>query len=172
MKKVELHYAQVLFLFAYYRQIDLSLDRCRWESLEVLDDYFNSLLSFEKVKEYLRTTFSISENELLFEVFIIQKRNRVNLFQCFKKKFVFDRNDIIFCFQLLTKLKLQLDSQDKEYSLKMEAIRLEVAILCSNLKDVILERDRQKVLRVDFFSSNRPKNIKILEFLPIDFPRI
>ncbi|UZT99174.1 hypothetical protein ODZ84_06275 [Chryseobacterium fluminis] len=59
MKKVQINYSQLLFLYAYLRLINLSLDRNRWTTWDELQDYFNNITAPSKVAQYLINSFNL-----------------------------------------------------------------------------------------------------------------
>ncbi|MGJ1404201.1 hypothetical protein [Sphingobacterium siyangense] len=59
-----------VFLYAYLNQIDLSLDRSRWEPLDNLRDFYRSQISPKKVANYLIDKFGLNIEKLNYLIFI------------------------------------------------------------------------------------------------------
>jgi hypothetical protein len=81
----------IVFLYAYLRQADLSLDRSRWVSLSKLRDYYKTQINPEIVADYMLQHFKLNPDKLQYLYFIedIRFRARVKgwFLRWFKNRF-------------------------------------------------------------------------------------
>ena len=61
MTVIKLKYNFLVFLYAYLRQIDSSLDRSRWGSIEELREYYNIQIAPEHIVNYLMQKYDIND---------------------------------------------------------------------------------------------------------------
>lgn len=56
---MKIDYAFVVFLYAYINQIDLSLDRSRWESIDNLRNFYKNQISPKNIVAYLMNRLNL-----------------------------------------------------------------------------------------------------------------
>lgn len=169
---MKIEYQQLLFLYAYLRQIDLSLDRSRWTSWHKLRDYYLKWPRPIQVIEYLERNFRLPNND--FEQFIFTPEKNT-----FKKKIksavwkneVLNENEIMYYCKLLWNFDKELNSETKKYNSGIEELRIEVAKYYTEiLKSLISNKDLVKLMRVEHFGQN--ENVEVIElseFMPNEF---
>jgi len=67
---MKIKYSFAVFLYAYLNQIDLSLDRSRWEPLDNLRDFYRSQISPKTVANYLIDKLGLNVEKLNYLIFI------------------------------------------------------------------------------------------------------
>lgn len=170
MKNIQIRYGQLLFLYAYLRLIDLSLDRSRWSSLSNLRFYFKSTITIYQVIQYLENSFHLTETDLTTFVYHSKKRSiteKLN-FAIFREVFLTE-DDIVYCYKLLWDLEKILNSDLEKYNLEIEKLRIDIAKYYGKvLGELILNKDLDKLMRIEHFEQNC-KVVKLNEFVPNDF---
>ncbi|KFF08295.1 hypothetical protein IX38_05870 [Chryseobacterium luteum] len=78
MKKVQINYSQLLFLYAYLRLINLSLDRNRWTTWDELQSYFKNIMAPSKVAQYLISSFHLPKTDFKNFNFIPEEKSLFN----------------------------------------------------------------------------------------------
>jgi len=74
MEEIKVKYNEILFIYAYLRQIDLSLDRVRWTSWNELQYYFKDQLQPLQIIGYLERKFQLPNTSLDQFVFYPEKK--------------------------------------------------------------------------------------------------
>ncbi|MGA6119380.1 hypothetical protein [Sphingobacterium anhuiense] len=69
---MKIDYAFVVFLYAYINQIDLSLDRSRWESIGNLRNFYKNQITSKNIVAYLMNRFNL-EVEKVDNLFFLRK---------------------------------------------------------------------------------------------------
>ncbi|KKO93351.1 hypothetical protein AAW12_00150 [Sphingobacterium sp. Ag1] len=67
---MKIKYSFAVFLYTYLNQIDLSLNRSRWEPLDNLRDFYRSQISPKKVANYLINKLGLNVEKLNYLIFI------------------------------------------------------------------------------------------------------
>ena len=67
---MKIDYAFVVFLYAYINQIDLSLDRSRWESIDNLRNFYKNQISPKNIVSYLMNRLNLEVEKLDNLVFL------------------------------------------------------------------------------------------------------
>lgn len=172
MKNIKIKYNQLLFLYAYLRLIDLSLDRSRWTSWNEIQDYFKNILAPSLVAQYLTNSFHLPKTDFKNFSFISEEKSRLNkakpiLFKTLSLK----QNDIIYCCKLLFDFDEVLNSHNESYHLGIEKLRVDIAKYYSNvLGRIILWKDLDKLMKIEHFWQSEKIDIsKLEEFIPQDF---
>lgn len=173
MEEFKLNYNKVVFLSAYLRQMDLSLDRSRWTPLNELKNYYNDVINPEQVINYLKKEFVLKEED--FQAFITpacKKTLKTKIKVAFSKKIVLSKNEILLLFKLLKTFKDKLNSNIEEYSLEFEKLRIDVANYYSSVfEPILLKKDLEKVTRVEHYFQNLHIEVTGMnEFITDDFP--
>ena len=172
MKEYKVKYSQLLFLYAYLRQIDLSLDRSRWTQWDKLQGYFQNRLQPCQVIEYLKKTFQLPDTNLDKFVFFIEKKTLTEkLRSTINKNFYLKQNELIYYCKLLLYFDKYLKSDFLEYTLEIEKLRIDIAKSYSkSLEYMISKKDLTRLMKIEHFEqSNKIAVISLDEFIPDDF---
>ena len=166
MTVVRLKYHFLVFLYAYLRQIDLSLDRTRWDSWEHLVKYYKEHITPEEVLEQLmdieqKAAVSDQDNKsgILYK--------GINpIYRLFRSKVLFQKSELLKCIELLEKFNTLLSKEFKDYPKEAELVRVEIAkyyslVLGANMYG----KDLKRCMLVEhFFQNENLKTIKIEVF--------
>jgi hypothetical protein len=173
MKKIQINYSQLLFLYAYLRLVDLSLDRNRWTTWDELQDYFKNIISPNLVSQYLFNNFHLPETDFKNFNFVPQEKpllNRIKpiIFQTFSLK----QDEILYCCKILFHFDEALHSDLRKYHVGIEKIRIDIAQYYSGfLGRLILWKDLDRLMKIEHFWQSEKIDIsKLDEFIPMDFP--
>ncbi|THV63150.1 MULTISPECIES: hypothetical protein [Chryseobacterium] len=172
MKNVQLDYSQLLFLYAYLRLVDLSLDRSKWTTWDELQDYFKNIIAPSQIAQYLINIFNLPQTDFKNFNFIPQNKSLLNRL----RPIVFNtvplkQKEVLYCCKLLFQFDESLHSDIKKYHLGIERIRIDIAEYYSNvLGRMILWNDLEKLMKIEHFWQNEKIDIsKLEEFIPKDF---
>ncbi|WP_213277793.1 hypothetical protein [Chryseobacterium indologenes] len=172
MKNVQLDYSQLLFLYAYLRLVDLSLDRSKWTTWDELQDYFKGIITPSQIAQYLINSFNLPQTDFKNFNFIPQNKSLLNRL----RPIVFNtvplkQKEVFYCCKLLFQFDEALHSDIKKYHLGIERIRVDIAEYYSNvLGRMILWNDLDKLMKIEHFWQSEKIDIsKLEEFIPKDF---
>lgn len=169
MKEFKIKYNQLLFLYAYLRQIDLSLDRSRWNSWNEFQNYFESRLQPFSVIEYLKMSFQLPETDFDQFVFFLEKKTfSEKLKSNFAKSLFLKQNEILYCCKLLSLFNKYLKSDVEEYNLEIEKLRIDIAEYYSKLLELMIsKKDLKKLMKIEHYKqSDTIEVVSLKEFLP------
>ncbi|WP_123860274.1 hypothetical protein [Chryseobacterium nakagawai] len=172
MKKMKINYDQLLFLYAYLRLIDLSLDRSRWTSWGELQDYFKTILAPSLVVQYVINRFNLPKTDLKNFTFYLEEKSLINrLRPILLKKIPLKQNEILYCCKLLFDFDQVLNSDNKIYNVEIEKLRIDIATYYSDfLGRMILWEDLDKLMKVEhFWQNDKIETIELKNFIPADF---
>lgn len=170
---VNLEYKFLVFLYAYMRQIDLSLDRCRWVPWSDLREYYQSQINPVVVSDQLFKNTNLRP-ETTPIVSTIKKPSRLRktkdtFFRLIMKKQYLKDCEILYCSQLLHQFDLLLNRSFSEYPLEAEKLRIDIATFYSyvlepklSIKDYFrtmrvehfMQSERIEVVNIDVFATN------------------
>ncbi len=164
MKKINFSYNFLVFLYAFLRQIDLSLDRSRWFTIyELKKHYEDSDVNPNKVLKYL-----MKENNINFKDFNIKyeiekpslfSRCRNSMYKVLNLNSFLTRNELYFCCQNLYNLNQFLNNCDGVEKVDIEKLRIELSkFTYENLEDKLFSKDYIKAMSIEHFAQN--ENIK------------
>jgi len=162
MKKIKFKYNYLVFLYAYLRQTDLSLDRSRWGKWVELTDYYKDRIQPITVAESLQKNSvfkpskivgGISEKELNFwdkcSAFIVSAILGI----CYLTE-----EETQYCYQLLIRFDEFLHMDMEKYTIEMEKLRVDVAkfyaIYVLEFKLTPIDRNRAEVIECFLQSEN------------------
>ena len=173
MKQISLDNEKLLFLYAYLRHVDLSLDRSRWDCWIDLKRYFKGKIMPIKVIRYLTEGLGFPEVSELDKPDFLPKRNV--FIKVIKSIFInglkLEADELNLCLYLLKNLEERLNSDITKYNLEVEKIRIEIAKFYTHiLQFAISRKDQNRLMKIEHFNSN--VNIEIVEiedFIPSDF---
>lgn len=163
IEKLEYHF--LVFLYAYLRQIDLSLDRTRWDSWENLVKYYEEHIPPKKVLEQLiaiekRITTNSNNISGVFQKGI----NPIRRF--FQSKVSFQKSELLKVIELLEQFNDLLHKEFKEYPKEAELVRVDITKYYSTILGSKMSRkDLKRCMLVEhFFQNENLKTIKIEAF--------
>lgn len=172
MKKIQLNYSQLLFLYAYLRLTDLSLDRSRWTVWSDLQDYFKNIVTPSQVIQYLTNICQLPKTDFMNFNFIPEEKSILNkLKPLVFNNFFLKQNEVLYCCKLLSTFNEVLLSDIQTYNVEIEKMRIDIAKFYSDiLGRMILSKDLDKLMKVEhYFQNERIETIKLEEFIPKDF---
>jgi len=159
MQLVNVKYKFLVFLYAYLRQIDLSLDRSRWDSWSNLRGYYKAQISVSEVVDQL---LKISNLRLAIAsiVFFVKepslfKRLKESFLRLVIKKHYISDIEVLYCCQLLNQFNALLDSNFSSYPLEAEKLRTDISKFYSYiLEPKMYKRDLDDAMKVEHFMQN------------------
>ncbi|AZA52983.1 hypothetical protein [Chryseobacterium sp. G0201] len=159
MKYYLLNNKQIIFFYAFSRQIDLSLDRTRWTSFKNLQYYYSDKVSPEHIIKYL--------NNISYEEKSI---TRINKFKFLFKKGLREEEFEYFKNLLLLFDKF-LKSNEINYTIQMEKLRIDIAVFYNNvLGSKISRKDLKRTMKIEHYYQNPLiQTIELKEFVPDNF---
>jgi len=168
MKKDRIKYSFLVFLYAYFRQIDLSLDRSRWSPLSDLRTYYNVHLERYEVAENLSCCFSENKKGN----FNTKKSKSIISILKSKLLFIFTGKSLLtidescYCRELLLDLDNILKHGDTDDKIAVENLRVKISEFNYEIIEPRLKaRDRKKAERVEHFMQNEMvETIELREF--------
>ncbi|WP_090023727.1 hypothetical protein [Chryseobacterium oleae] len=172
MKKIQINYSQLMFLYAYLRLINLSLDRNKWTTWDELQDYFKNIIVPSKVTQYLINSFHLPKTDFENFNFIPEEKSLLNkLRPIVFKTFPLKQDEILYCCKLLFEFDQALHSDLKKYHVGIEKIRVDIAKYNMNiLGKMILWKDLDRLMKIEHFWQSEKNDIsKLEEFVPNDF---
>ncbi|MBC7863880.1 MAG: hypothetical protein IAF38_12970 [Bacteroidia bacterium] len=167
MKAPKNKYQISLFLYAYLRQIDLSLDRSRWGGQQGLKKYFSTHLAPEKVVKYLCSHFKIKPEKLLTWEHPEMKQYQVkDLTTIFSLRTGSPDVEITYAIQLLHAFEKLLNSNPTEYSTNHEKLRVDICKFNYDfLEKQLKKKDFHKVMLIEHcFQHSHAKHVELSEF--------
>lgn len=169
MNYLEVDYKQILFFYAFLRQVDLSLDRSRWTSLKELQDYYQNRISPEQMITYLKIKLNVPDGN--FNQSTAQAENSKSKFKLFSKKALLSEEEMINLYQLLLLFDGCLKSNQEQYTIETEGLRVDIAKFYSLLLEPkIAKSDLKKVMTIEHYGQNRLLKTKELKnVVPKDF---
>lgn len=173
MEKVKINYLQLLFLYAYLRQIDLSLDRGRWNLWIELQDYFKKdNIKVNNVIQYIVNVFSLPKIDM--ETFVFFQKNKT-IVEHFKSlipnNLQLNKDELLYCCKLLLNFEKKIISS-REYSIDVEQARIDIANFYTNvLGKMISTKDLNILMKIEHFNQNDKiiDYVKLNQFIPNDF---
>ncbi len=150
----------LVFLYAYLRQIDLSLDRSRWTSWGELKDYYSNVkISPMRVSSYLLKYSNPNFNSVEFPCSIKEnnffKKFRFFLFKIFKKVPSLTALEVLCCCTLLSSFDKYLGMDFPTYNLEIEKLRMDIAKFNRTvLGSRLLRKDWEKAMSIEHYLQN------------------
>lgn len=167
MKKYKFEYRFLVFLYAYLRQADLSLDRAIWSSPDELKNYYKNQIAPELLIDYLLSHSEVTnlteKNQRKYPKAV--KRIPYFFQKLWNGSFLTER-EILHCIRLLSRLKECL-SQTEVDKLFLGKLRDDIAIFDYRfLEKKLYRKDWKKVTRVaHYFQNTNAETINITDFL-------
>ncbi|WP_367331319.1 hypothetical protein [Sphingobacterium multivorum] len=167
---MKIKYSFVVFLYAYLNQIDLSLDRSRWESIDKLRDFYSTQISPKKVANYLIDKLGLNVGKLNYLFFINEEsmwdKIKDSLLSSLKRDVILEDDKVYFLCQKLLLLDNFLENSEQVHRLEIEKLRIEFSKLnYGTIKFKLAKKDRFKANNIEHFLQNETlRTIKICEF--------
>ncbi|WP_343318227.1 hypothetical protein [Sphingobacterium multivorum] len=167
---MKIKYSFVVFLYAYLNQIDLSLDRSRWESIDKLRDFYSTQISPKKVANYLIDKLGLNVEKLNYLFFINEEsmwdKIKDSLLSSLKRDVILEDDKVYFLCQKLLLLDNFLENGEQVHRLEIEKLRIEFSKLnYGTIKFKLAKKDRLKANNIEHFLQNEIlRTIKICEF--------
>jgi hypothetical protein len=171
MKRIKFNYEYLVFLYAYLRQIDLSLDRVRWGNWSELKEYYKGRIPPLKVAQSLEMKFTFRPGENLIDSTAIEP-------DVFERCYSFLLNMVCtyylsedqaqYCYQLLSRFDSFLNLDVDKYNLEMERLREDIAKFnyINVVRHQIKSKDADRAMHVEcFLQSENLKVNSIYEFV-------
>ncbi len=172
MKNIQINYSQLLFLYAYLRLINLSLDRSRWTTWDELQNYFKDILSPHLVAQYLINSFNLPSTDFNNFNYTPQEKSLLNkLKPIVSKTFSLKQEEVLYYCKLIFQFDEVLHSDIQKYHIEIEKLRVDIALYNMNiLGKMILWNDLERLMKIEHFWQSEKIDIsKLEEFIPKDF---
>lgn len=167
---MKIKYSFAVFLYAYLNQIDLSLDRSRWEPLDNLRDFYRSQISPKKVANYLIDKLGLNVEKLNYLIFIdeesLWEKIKDSLLSFLKRDIILDEDKVYYLCQKLLILDGFLENGEEVHKLEIEKLRVEFSKLnYGTIMFKLVKKDRLRANNIEHFLQNETlSTIKICEF--------
>lgn len=179
MKNVKIKYDQLLFLFVYLRQLDLSVARCRWGSWTEFQSYYKNAIPPSKIIQYLKVSFHLPDIELTPMISVSEKSEKktiekiiimlkANVF----RRFQLTQDEILYYCNLLLTFDEMLNSDIEIYDADLVKLRMGVITYLANVLELIVPyNDLYKNMGVEHFLQNEiiKSAVEVNKFIPKDF---
>jgi len=154
-----MEYRFVVFLYAYLHQINLSLDRSRWEPIAELRAFYKNQIPPKKVADYLLQKFCLNSNKLQYLYYVEDIRFLAKVqgvfLRIFRKESFLTENELYYCCQKLFVLSKYLKSDLEIHKLEIERLRIEFSKLTyGSIKFKLSAKDRDKAHKIEHFLQN------------------
>jgi len=170
MKKIFFDYQLLLFLYAYLRSVDLSLDRSRWVPWKELQEYYKDRIRPGTVAKYLLSTFELSYKSPL--IYFVDYPSKIKIakylfYRFFCRKFYLTALEVVHCCELLVVFENYLNSDVEMNKFEIEKLRIDITGITYYVIEFKLHRrDVDKAMAVEHFFQNENLDIiKIKDFI-------
>lgn len=180
MKTKYFKYEFLVFLYAYLRQVDLSLDRSRWDSLKPFREYYKEQIQPKAVSDYL-SRYSNLDLKKIQRVYFIKgatffKKIKYLVSRLLTRNNSLTSGEICYCCQKLLILQDYLNSEEEIHKLEIEKLRIEFTKFTYHVLQYKLNvKDRERATGVEHYLQNESLNplninkfIKGFEFIDIE----
>ncbi|QYS88244.1 hypothetical protein EH230_14070 [Flavobacterium columnare] len=166
MQKIDINYKFLVFLYAYLRQIDLSLDRSRWDSWSNLKEYYKTQINISEVVDQLLKISKLKLDIPTISFFVeepsLLKRVKDFFLSLIIKKHYISDVEVLYCCQLLNKFKDLLNNNFSSYPLEAEKLRVDISKFNSYvLAPKMAKVDLDNTMRVEHFMQN--ENLAVIK---------
>ncbi len=169
MKKIKVDYDDLIFIYAYFRYIDLSLDRSRWNLWFEVKSFFSDKLQAADVLNYLVQKYGIPQIDIDWKSYVVPYKRRIFLKKIFNL-YLYEV-EILYIYKILKTFEQYLDLDIKNYNITIEKLRLDAAILNTYILEAkISSKDLRQLMRVVHFNvANKDETIGLQCFYPKNF---
>ena len=171
MKRVKLNYKLVVFLYAYLRQIDLSIDRARWGYWDDFRDYYTTQVRPNKIAALLSKQFNlaITESRIRFSIDDTSASEKLlgYIYQLTTRTCYLKEAEIVYCCQLLNRFDKFLLADFSTYDFQNETLRIDtIRFNYSLIECKLWTKDFFRATQVEHFQQHDNKSvISIGDFL-------
>ncbi|ACU57749.1 hypothetical protein [Chitinophaga pinensis] len=154
MNKITINYGLLLFLYAYLRQLDLSLDRSRWTPWQELKDYYRQQIAPGRVAALLLATAKLTP-EYVTGITPIEWTNwRMFIRFIGWKGSALTKDQVLYCYQVLKTFEKYLQQDFHEYN-EQEQLRVQVCKISYQVIEYKLSlADVGKASRIEHYLQN------------------
>lgn len=155
MVKVKFNKIFILGLYAYLRQVELSLDRVLFDSWGKLILYFEDKIKPQEVINYLE---KITENKVKIIIFskkIVFHNNIFDSLFFFGKYCYLSESDIFNIRSLLKTFSILIQDMTPPDKDKLIELRMQLNSLCHELEGKLPKKNIQKAQYVEHFNQNK-----------------
>ncbi|ASW76282.1 hypothetical protein IQ37_14255 [Chryseobacterium piperi] len=170
MNYLKLDYKQILFFYAFLRQMDLSLDRSRWTSLKELQEYYEDRVSPEQMINYLGLKLKVSDDNSN-QLSVRNENIFKDKFKLFFKKTHLTEEEATNLHNFLVLFDQYLKSDLEYYTREMEILRVGIEQFYTQLfEPKINKNDLKKIRAIEHYGQNRlAKTQELKKVIPKDF---
>lgn len=167
---MKIDYDFVVFLYAYINQIDLSLDRSRWESIDNLRNFYKNQISPKNIVSYLMNRLNLEVEKLDNLIFLREEsfwgRIKDSLLSSFKKDIFLEEDNVYFLCNRLLLFDQFLEKDTQVHRLELEKLRIDFSKLnFGTLMCKLTRKDRLRAYKVEHFLQYTSLNtLSISEF--------
>ncbi len=171
MNKKYFKYEFLIFLYAYLRQVDLSLDRSRWDSLKPFREYYKEQIQPKIVSDYLIRYSNLDLKKIQWVNFIrgatFFKKIKYLISRLLTRNNFLISDEIYYCCQKLLILQDYLNSGDEIHKLEIEKLRIEFNKFTYQILQYKLNlKDRERATGVEHYLQNESlKPLNVNEFI-------
>jgi len=153
------NYKFIVFLYAYLRQIDLSLARSRDEPLLNLKIYYENQISPEVVVDFLASNFSakksLNSNYVITDKSIsVIYKFKFLIYKLIKKNNFLSCSEVIESINELLLFNNILNSNKDIDGLEIEKLRVNIANLSTVIDYRLFKADSNKAMYVEHYNQN------------------
>jgi len=159
MKKKYFKYEFLVFLYAYLRQIDLSLDRSRWTSLKPFREYYKKQIQPKVVSDYLIRYSNLDPKKIQWvnsmpEITLFKKIEYL-VSRLLKSNNFLTSDEIYYCCQKLLIFQDYLNSEEEIHKLEIEKLRIEFTKFTYQILQYKLNiKDRKRAMSIEHYMQN------------------
>ncbi|MCJ8153975.1 hypothetical protein MKJ01_09420 [Chryseobacterium sp. SSA4.19] len=170
MNHSKLTQKQILFLYAFLRQADRSLDKSRWTSLKELNAYYQNRIKPEQMIHYLKTHFNIVKKDIDLTNDGSSQRTVIDRVRTFFQQNHLTADELSCLYNLLLSFDQYLKS-DSSYTSQTEILRIDIAKFYSRiLAPKISSGNLKKLKFTEHYEQNRlAKPFVLNKVIPEDF---
>lgn len=156
-KKVFLKYEFILFLYAYLRQADLSLDRSRWTAWNELKEYYRRGIEPGRVATLLLSTTGITAQSVDVKVGAATRWQKCRnfIYRNFLRKNYLTEAEILYCYRQLKVFENYLNSNLNWYTVDQEKLRVDICLMAYGIIESKLNfKDRYYAEKIEHYLQN------------------
>jgi hypothetical protein len=173
MHNTRLQYSDILFLYKYFHQIDLSLDRARWTTWPDLQQYYKQeSISPLLILQYFQQKYHITQDEIKSNYSYTSQRKfkTIWLQTALFKYYVLEREALIHICHLLIDFDKILESKSEKYLIEFEILRQKVITFYVNpLRPMLTIKDNNARTVEHYFQAFNTTCIPLSKYIPKSF---
>lgn len=160
MERIALEYNFLVFLYAYLRQADLSIDRSRWDAWNDLKVYYINQIAPRKVADRLLAVAALPYEEPPANYVVqppssIRVWNKIIILRPVLPKPYLTKTEVLYCYKLLDRMDALLHADFTAFPQEAEQLRSAIARFDYFVLEYKLWRkDARKAMHVEHFMQN------------------